>query len=227
VDNYLSDYPSVALGVESSSLFRLTSAYDIFANNGIHHEPYLIERIEDRDGNEIYSHEYPKGDRIISELNSELIREMLKGVVNNGTAKSLRSNYNLKGEYGAKTGTAQNYSDAWTVAFNKDISIGVWSGFFNPNISFSNGLGYGSKAALPIVAGILNQIENNANFREYRRSYFEKTSEEAMQMLDCADFKEDNFFQRNFDIFEKGNQGKRQKAKDKKNKKSFWKRIFG
>jgi penicillin-binding protein 1A len=227
VDNYLANYPSVALGVESSSLFRLTTAYDIFPNNGLHNEPYFIERIEDRDGNEIYSYNYPSGERIISELNSELIREMLKGVVNNGTAQSLRSIYNLKGEYGAKTGTAQSYSDAWTIVFNKDISIGVWSGFFNPNISFSNALGYGSKAALPIAADVLKKIENDKVFGEYRQTYFKKTSEPALQMLDCVDYKEDNFFQRNFDFLEKDVIKENDNNKNKKNKKSFWKRLFG
>jgi penicillin-binding protein 1A len=228
IDYDLPDYPSVALGVESSSLMNVTSAYDIFAVNGKHSEPYIIESIKDKHGNILYEHKATGKVKVLSKQNQELMATMLRSVIDNGTGKSLRTVYNVKSEFAGKTGTAQSFSDAWFVAFNPEIIVGVWSGFFNPNIHFRGASGYGSKAALPIFAKFIKDADKNRNLRKYSRSKFPKTTETTKSLLDCPDFKEDSFIERNFQFMEKKNTStEREKNKSKKKKKKgFWKRIF-
>jgi penicillin-binding protein 1A len=226
--NYnLPDYPSVALGVESSNLMKMTSAYDIFAINGKHHKPYIIETIRDKNGKILYKHKPNKEVQIITKQNQELMATMLQSVIDNGTGRSLRTIYKIKSPLGGKTGTAQNFSDAWFIGFNPNIIIGVWSGFFNPNIHFSSANGYGSRAALPIFGKTMNGIDKDKSLRKYSRMRFPFISENTKNLLDCPDYKEDNFIERNLPFIEDKNTSTSKEKKKSKKKKSFWKRIFG
>ena len=226
IDYNLPDYPSVALGVESSSLMRMTSAYDIFAIDGKHSQPYIIESIKDKHGKVIYKHKSPKRIDILSKINQELMATMLRSVIDNGTGRSLRTVYGVRSEFGGKTGTAQNFSDAWFIAFNPEIIIGVWSGFFNPNIHFNSSNGYGSRASLPIFGKLINGIDRDKKLRKYSRSVFPNISENTKNLLDCPDYRDDSFIEKNFQFMESKNTST-DKEKGKKKKKSFWKKIFG
>ena len=227
--NYnLPDYPSVALGVESSSLMNMTSGYDIFAIDGKHRESYIIESIKDRNGKIIYKHKSSKGTRVITKQNQELMSAMLRSVIGNGTGRSLKTVYRVNSQFGGKTGTAQNFSDAWFIAFNPEIIVGVWSGFFNPNIHFRGANGYGSRAALPIFGKFMNGIDRDKKLRKYSRSEFPRTSAKTKEMLCCPDYKEDSFIERNLQFMEKKNTSTDgEKKKSKKKKKGLWKRLFG
>jgi len=225
--NYnLPDYPSVALGVESSNLMKMTSAYDIFAIDGKHSQPYIIESIKDKHGKVIYKHKSADRIEVLSKSNQELMATMLRSVIDNGTGKSLRTIYGVQSEFGGKTGTAQNFSDAWFIAFNPEIIIGVWSGFFNPNIHFNSSNGYGSRASLPIFGKLINGIDRDKKLRKYSRSVFPSVSSSTKSLLDCPDYKDDSFIERNFKFMENKNTST-VKEKSKKKKKGFWKRIFG
>ncbi|MEN8136974.1 MAG: transglycosylase domain-containing protein [Bacteroidota bacterium] len=225
-DEDLPDFPSVALGVESSNLMRMTSAYDIFAIDGKHRETYIIESISDRNGKLIYKHQATEPVEILSKEEQELMAIMLRSVIDNGTGRSLRSVYKVNSEFAGKTGTAQNYSDAWFIAFNPNIIVGVWSGFFNPNIHFQGANGYGSKAALPVFAKLINKMDKDKKLRKYTRAVFPPTSDKTEFLLDCPDYKEDNFFDRNFKFLEKNKTSTEREKKKVKNK-SFWKKVFG
>jgi penicillin-binding protein 1A len=227
IDHDLLDYPSVALGVESSSLLRMTSAYDIFAIDGMHRNTYIIESIKDKDGKLIYQHKADNPVKIITKENQELMSIMLRSVIDNGTGRSLRSVYKINSKFGGKTGTAQNYSDAWFIAFNPEIIVGVWSGFFNPNIHFQGANGYGSKASLPVFAKLINKMDKDANLQKYTRAKFPVISNQTKTLLDCPDYKDDNFFERNFDFLEKKETSTEREKKKSKKKKGFWKRLFG
>ncbi len=228
IDYDLPDYPSVALGVESSNLMRMTSAYDIFAIDGKHREPYIIETIKDKNGKVIYKHKATDEIQVLTKQNQELMATMMRSVIDNGTGRSLRTVYKVRSEFGGKTGTAQNFSDAWFIAFNPEIIIGVWSGFFNPNIHFRGANGYGSRAALPIFGKLINGIDKDKNLRKYSRAKFPNISESTASLLDCPDFKDDSFIERNFQFMEKKNTSTdKEKTKSKKKKKGFWKKLFG
>ena len=153
---------------------------------------------------------------------------MLRSVIDNGTGRSLKSVYRVNSQFGGKTGTAQNFSDAWFIAFNPEIIVGVWSGFFNPNIHFRGANGYGSRAALPIFGKFMNGIDGDKKLRKYSRSEFPRTSAKTNDMLSCPDYKEDSFIERNFQFMEKKNTSTdSEKKKSKKKKKGLWKRLFG
>ena len=175
--NEIPELLSVSLGAAETSLINLTAAYAPFANGGKKIEPNLISRIQDRRGKTIFQVENRKCtgcDNFINQSNTYPIIEnvneqvfsketayqmvtILKGAVERGTAKKLRS---LKVPLAGKTGTTNDNYDAWFIGFSSNLVIGVYIGFDNPKTlgKFETG----SKAALPIFK---NFIEN-ALFKE-------------------------------------------------------------
>ena len=117
---------SIALGTEDVSLEEMVSAYGTFANKGIHIEPYYIDRIEDRFGNEIYRH-VPRKSRAISEDVAYVMLNMLQETVKSGSGQRIHSQYQLvdkeqeKNSIGAKTGTTQNGSDGWFMSITNEL----------------------------------------------------------------------------------------------------------
>jgi penicillin-binding protein 1A len=140
----LEPYPSLALGSMGVRLIDMVKAYAGIANLGEVPEPYLIEIIRNRDGKEL-DHAYPNLERAMSAPVAYLMLHVLRGVVERGTAKSLAE---LELELAGKTGTTDEYTDAWFVGFSPRITVGVWVGRdqhdpIGPHMS-------GSVAALPI-----------------------------------------------------------------------------
>ncbi|GEO80351.1 transglycosylase domain-containing protein [Pararhodospirillum oryzae] len=131
--------PSIALGVFEVSPLDLTSAYAPFANGGLAVMPYAIESIVDRDGQVVYARQ-PSGERrVISPENVEAMNHMLEAVVAWGTGKGAA----LPGKVArGKTGTTQDYRDAWFVGFAGQTLAGVWVG--NDDNSSMNGVTGGS-----------------------------------------------------------------------------------
>jgi len=156
---------SVSLGSNETTLLKLTNAYCTFANGGKKITPILINRIQDRRGKTIYNSEtricegcnvikddedfFPiildKYRQVISEQTAYQITSMLEGVIKRGTGKKLK---NLNVPLAGKTGTTNEYLDAWFIGFTSDLAIGVYIGYDTPKSlgKFETG----SKAALPI-----------------------------------------------------------------------------
>ena len=168
---------SVSLGAAETSLINLTSAYAVFVNGGKKIKPSLISRIQDRRGKTIFkakdreckgcgkfvsdSNNFPeimfKNEQILSEETAYQMTSILKGAVERGTAKKLKS---LKVPLAGKTGTTNNNYDAWFIGFSSNLVVGVYIGYDNPKT-----LGKyetGSKAALPIFKDFIE----NALFKE-------------------------------------------------------------
>src|SRR5690554_4620119 len=103
--------PSIALGVADISLLEMVTAYCTFANGGESVAPVFISRIENRKGEVIYESKQTKGKRVFSQQTAYYMTEMLKGVVNEGTANRLRSRYGLNLDMAGKTGTTQSHAD--------------------------------------------------------------------------------------------------------------------
>jgi penicillin-binding protein 1A len=95
-----------------------------------------------------------------------MITAILENVINNGTGSSIRNQYGVRADLAGKTGTAQNYSDAWFIAYTPDLVIGTWVGANTPDVHFFSGQGSGSSLALPIVGNVLRGIENNSKLRK-------------------------------------------------------------
>jgi penicillin-binding protein 1A len=141
---------SLALGTNDASVYEMVGAYSAFINKGIRVEPMIVTRIEDSYGNEVATF-VPRMKEIVSEITSYKMLDMLKGVVDGGTAGRLRRIYNLKGQMGAKTGTTNNNSDGWFMSFTPSLVAGCWVGGDEPSIHFDQmAYGQGASMALPI-----------------------------------------------------------------------------
>ena len=150
------DKPAMALGAMDVSLQQLVPAYGAFAMKGKRVSPQLITRITDADGKELYKAKKPGSVKAISEASAAQLIAMLQRAVDQGTGAALRSRFGLSGPYAGKTGTSQDYSDAWFVACTPGLVVGAWVGAFDPEVHFNSALGTGGSLALPIVgAGLL------------------------------------------------------------------------
>ena len=140
----LKPYYSMALGSIEVTPLQLTSAFQTFANLGVRCEPYFIRKIVAPDGSVIEENS-PRCEQVLPPQETRVLVDMLRAVVLEGTAVSASS---LQRVVAGKTGTTNDYVDAWFVGFSPDIVAGVWVGF---DIRRSMGRGMaGSRVALPI-----------------------------------------------------------------------------
>jgi 1A family penicillin-binding protein len=138
--------PSLALGASDVTLLALTSGYGAFADQGIVRTPVFIRRVEDADGKILYQ-EFGKSHRAVSESTAFLMSSMLADVVNAGTAyKSRLAGFTLPAA--GKTGTTNDFVDAWFVGYTPHLIAGVWIGFDQPKTILPNG--YAGDLAVPI-----------------------------------------------------------------------------
>ena len=145
--------PSLALGASDVTLISLTAAYGAFADGGVVHEPVLLRRVEDADGKILYQTQ-PKSHRAISEATAYLMSSMLQDVISSGTAYRARQmGFSLPAA--GKTGTTNDYNDAWFVGFTPHLVTGVWVGFDQPQTIIANG--YAADLAVPIWAGFMKR----------------------------------------------------------------------
>ncbi len=121
----LPDVYSIVLGAGGATPIEMASAYTNFATNGVWAEPYLIERIEDDDGNVIYQHDVLHTQTVDPAIIAAARRPLLKVPTSAGTAPLA----NIGRPQGGKTGTHQNYMDAWFVGFVPQYSTAVWVGY--------------------------------------------------------------------------------------------------
>jgi penicillin-binding protein 1A len=140
-------YESLALGTAEVTPLELTSAYGVYDNEGVLVSPIAITRIEDNDGNVIEDNS-PEKKEVLSKETAYLMTDLLKGVVNNGTGTRVRSFFT--GACAGKTGTTNDYADAWFVGYTPQLAAGVWVGFDDARIRFISSDGQGGRAAAPI-----------------------------------------------------------------------------
>src|SRR5688572_28232598 len=153
--------PSLALGTGEVTLLDLTSAYGAFANSGIIAPHTLITRIEDRNGNIIWQsgvdrHPY----RAIRPGTAYLISSMMADVVNRGTASRARAE-GFKLPAAGKTGTTDDYGDAWFIGYTPNLVAGVWFGYDEKKKIMNRG--FAGTIAVPAWAGFMkNATEGSA-----------------------------------------------------------------
>jgi len=125
-------------------VLELTRAYAVFASGGMLVEPYFIRRVTDRTG-EVLEAAEPQAKRVVSAETAYLISNVLEDVIRHGTGRRARS---LRAHIGGKTGTTNNFTDAWFVGSSPNLSVGVWVGM-DDHTSLGN-KETGARAALPI-----------------------------------------------------------------------------
>ena len=157
----LKPYPSLALGSCDISLYELMWMYTMFPGRGFNVKPQMITRIEDRNGNVIAT-STPQIKEVVSELTAYTMAKMMMGAIAYGTATRMKS-YGLKVETSAKTGTTNDNTDAWFVAYTPELLCGNWVGCDENWIHFpsSSGAGYGGAAALPMIGTFLKEVYAN------------------------------------------------------------------
>ncbi len=181
--------PSAALGTADISLYEIVRAYGVFANNGIMREPVIINYITDADGKIIYRRKPAESSLIFGEETCQKLTSILQIAINNGTGTRIRTQFGVKSDLAGKTGTAQNYSDAWFVSYTPNLVAGAWVGAYDNEVHFRNGYGSGSSLALPIIGKILRDMEKNS---ELRRKYLTQFNlpDYISEPLYCAPFVE-------------------------------------
>jgi 1A family penicillin-binding protein len=143
--------PSLALGAGDVTLLSLTAAYGAFASGGYVRQPAFIRRVEDAQGNVLYT-DPAKSERVISDVTAFLMSSMLADVINAGTAyRARQAGFTLPAA--GKTGTTNDYLDAWFVGFTPKLVTGVWIGFDQPKTIIRNG--YAGELAVPLWAGFM------------------------------------------------------------------------
>lgn len=226
VNSDLVNQPSLALGATELNMKELAKIYSGIANQRKVPEIYFITRIETKSG------------EIIAEFNSEttqtsdltlnqnrLLLAMLENVVDEGTARRLRTTYGLTQDIAGKTGTTQSNKDGWFAAITPNLVNISWVGFNNQNISFkSTRLGQGANTALPIFGRFYKEMLQNKEFSDITQARFPILDIEQQKALDCDDKKRDGFFKR---LFSKDEVEKEfEKEEEEKKKKGFFNRLF-
>ena len=146
----------LCLGTCDISIGEMVSGYTAFANQGLRTAPLLVTRIEDTDGNIIDTFT-PRANEVLSPEQAYQMVIMLRGVINNGTGRSLRSS--IKADMGGKTGTTNSHADAWFMGFTPKLVVGCWVGGDDRDIHFDTmGYGQGARAALPIYQKFMNKV---------------------------------------------------------------------
>ena len=149
---------SLCLGPCEVSVEEMVGAYTTFPNKGIRVEPLYVTRIEDNNGNVLATF-MPKTHEVLSEKTSYKMIHMLRGVMDHGTGVRVRFKYGLRAPMGGKTGTTQNNSDGWFVAFTPSLVSGCWVGGEDRAIHFdSMAEGQGASMALPIFALYMQKV---------------------------------------------------------------------
>ena len=225
--------PSTALGTATASLYELAFAYASFANGGIKVEPQIITSIKTAEGKVLYQNEFSRSKQIVIEKQStDMLNAILQKAMVEGTGRSMKSVYGVDLPLAGKTGTSQDYADAWFLAYNPNLVLATRVGASLPIIHFNNGAnGSGSTLALPLVAKTLQKAQNNRALRNKYFTSFTGLTLEYEDALNCDDFMDDTEIEKLFDdifknkstTFEKASRKASRKAK---NKKSLFKRIF-
>ena len=152
---------AIALGTSEVRPIEIVSSYATFANKGIYSSPMAIVRIEDKYGRIIkeYSNEQKE---VLSPETAFMMTNLLQTVVDKGTGGSIRWKYKFRHPAAGKTGTTQNWSDAWFVGYTPQIAAGVWYGVDQYPISLGKGQA-GSVAALPAWAIFMKEAHKTLN----------------------------------------------------------------
>jgi penicillin-binding protein 1A len=154
---------SLALGSSGVTLMELLTAYSTFANQGDRVMPYMIERIEDRNGRVLEEHQV-QAESVISPQTAYLITHLLQGVIEEGTGRAARK---LGRPAAGKTGTTNEMKDAWFVGYTPSVLTGVWVGYDDHTISLGKGE-TGGRAACPIWLYFMEQYLKDRPVETFR-----------------------------------------------------------
>lgn len=172
IQSQLRAFPSLSLGAAGEvSPYEMAAAFTGFANEGTSVSPYYINSIEDQWGNVIQTPKIKsfQNDALKSDIAQKMTKLMM-GVINGGTGYEVKK-YLKNCEAAGKTGTTNDYADAWFVGYTPQLVCAVWVGFDDRRITFTGDYAYASKAAAPIFGRIMAKIYNDPQL-PYKQTKF-------------------------------------------------------
>ena len=182
IRSFIDPVPALCVGSSESNVYEMVSAFSTFANGGVHNDPIFVTRIEDRHGNLIASF-IPQSQDAINERTAYTMLQMLKRVVDAGTAGSLRWRFDLHDvELAGKTGTSNENRDAWFMCVAPRIVAGAWVGGEDQQVHLRS-RGEGSVLALPIVGDFLKRVYDDGSLGVSRLDQFVRPT--MMPDYDC------------------------------------------
>lgn len=181
--------PSTSLGSSDVSLLELLNSFATVINEGKYHEPVIVTKIEDSEGNVIYKPD-TRQTRVIPYEAAWLVTELLKGgMTEPGATTQALWEWDLfrwNTDFGGKTGTSSNHSDAWFVGVTPKLIGGSWVGGDHRSVHFRTGaLGEGSKTALPIFGLFMEKVLADENLKQYRGKFPTKPKEPISRNYNC------------------------------------------
>jgi penicillin-binding protein 1A len=160
--------PSIGIGSSEVILLDMVAAYAVFPNHGIYVAPTAVRRVEDADGNTIEQTTTRRREALrpaVTILMTDLLRSVMDEV--GGTGRGARTRYGFRSPAAGKTGTTNDYRDAWFIGFTPDLVAGVWVGADDPRISLANQTG--AAAALPLWAKFMKEVYESVEPYRSRR----------------------------------------------------------
>jgi len=184
----LQPVPSICIGSFDATVFDMTGAYSVFANHGIWTQPTFLMRIEDKNGNVLYTN-HTQVKQAMDEQTAYVMTYMLKDVIEEGTGVRLRYKYNLTNPIAGKTGTTQNNSDGWFIGITPQLVTGVWTGCEDRAIHFrTERLGEGANTALPIFALYMQKVYANSALGIKKNVDFDPPKGGVSINIDCDQY---------------------------------------
>ena len=150
--------PSLALGTSPVTLKEMVAAYGTIANGGHYIEPVFVTRIEDRQGQLLEEFEPAQPEAVLDQRTAWELYDLMRGVVDRGTGRAIRSQYGIRADVAGKTGTTQDYADGWFILMHPQLVTGAWVGFNDSRITLrSEYWGQGAHSALPMVGELTSR----------------------------------------------------------------------
>ena len=169
----LENEPSLALGSSDVNLLEMVNAYCTVANDGEHCDPVVVTKILDQRGNEVYVAQHDNK-QVLPYQSAFFMQQLLKGGLTElgGTSRALNQYIFRDTDWGGKTGTSNNHSDAWFMAVSPKLVVGAWVGGEYRSIHFRTGaLGQGSKTALPMCGNFIYDLMRDKAFQKYHAKW--------------------------------------------------------
>ena len=185
----ISAVPSIGIGTSAVHLIDLVAAYCVFPNKGIYVEPVMVSRISDREGRLVFERQEGRKREVLRPAVTVVMTDLMRSVIDEpgGTGHSIRYRYHFNAPAAGKTGTTNDYADAWFIGYTPHIAVGVWVGMDDPSLSLWPKQ-TGSGAALPLWARFMEEVYREVEpYRSRAREPFDYPEDLVVELPVCKD----------------------------------------
>ena len=181
--------PSIGVGTSEVLLLDMVAAYAVFPNKGIYVEPMAISRLERKDGDVFFRKESGRKQEVLRPAVAVVVADMLRSAVDEvgGTGRRIRTIYDFRPQAAGKTGTTNDYTDAWFIGFTPHLVAGVWVGLDDPSLRLWPKQA-GASAALPLWAEFMKEVYASVEpYRSLRNRGFDEPEDLVVRRAVCND----------------------------------------